>query len=347
MSEVRERQPEPTGGGSFAMDRGAEGLGGPTGGEKRPNPWLVFFRRLFREKPLGTIGLVLVVLLVLVAVLADVISPYGMDEKDLAHRLEGPTAEHWLGTDRLGQDELTRIIYGGRISLYVGLGAALLSTIVSVAIGVPSAYIGGKYDIILQRFVDAINAFPMLIILILVVSLIGPGIWQMITVLGVAGGIAASRAARAAAFYVKENTYMETSRAIGCTTRRVILRHLLPNIAPLLIIGFSISIGGFILTEAGLSFLGFGLPPKYPSWGRMISDSRTLTYQAPWMAIWPGVAITLAVFGLNIFGDAVRDLVDPRLRGGVGGIGSYGHERAEKALRKLEKIRRKARNRAT
>ena len=136
--------------------------------------------------------------------------------------------------------------------------------------------------------------------------------------------------------------YLEAARTIGCTTRRIIFRHLLPNILPLLIIGFSISIGGFILTEASLSFLGFGLPAKFPSWGRMISSSRAYMYEAPWLAVWPGVAITLAVFGLNVFGDAVRDLIDPRLRGGVGGMGSYGHERAEKALQKLDKIRNKA-----
>jgi len=339
MSEKKE--PETTGG-PDEVDTGSGALGGPIAAEKRPNPFATFFRRLFKEKPLGTVGLAFVVLLLFVAIFANVISPYGMDEKDLRNRLQGPSATHWLGTDNIGHDVLTRIIYGGRVSLYVGLGASIISMFVSVTIGVPSAYIGGKYDIVLQRFVDAINAFPMLIILISVVSLVGPGIWQMITVLGVTGGIGGSRGSRAAAFYIKENIYLEAARTIGCTTRRVIFRHLLPNIVPLLIIGFSIGIGGFILTEASLSFLGFGLPAKYPSWGRMISTSRQYMYEAPWLAIWPGVAITIAVFGLNVFGDAVRDLIDPRLRGGVGGMGSYGHERAERAIKKLEKIRSRA-----
>lgn len=336
MSE--EREPGTTGE-PDEIKPGSGALGGPMLAEKKPNAFTVFFRRLFKEKPLGTIGLVFVILLLFVAIFADVISPYGMTEKDLINRLNGPSAEHWLGTDNIGHDVLTRIIYGGRVSLYVGLGASVISMIVSVVIGVPSAYIGGKYDIVLQRFVDAINAFPMLIILISVVSLVGPGIWQMISVLGVTGGIGGSRGSRAAAFYIKENIYLEAARTIGCTTRRVIFRHLLPNIYPLLIIGFSIGIGGFILTEASLSFLGFGLPAKYPSWGRMISVSRQYMYEAPHLAIWPGVAITIAVFGLNVFGDAVRDLIDPRLRGGVGGMGSYGHERADKAMKKLEKIR--------
>ena len=336
MSE--EREPGTTGE-PDEIKPGSGALGGPMLAEKRPNPFAVFFRRLFKEKPLGTIGLAFVLLLLFVAIFADIIAPYGIEEKDLVHRLEGPTAQHWLGTDNLGRDVLTHIIYGGRVSLYVGLGSACVSLIIRILIGVPSAYIGGKYDIILQRFVDAINAFPMLIILISVVSLVGPGLLQMIAVLGITGGVGGSRGARAAAFYVKENIYLEAARTIGCTTRRVIFRHLLPNIFPILIIGFTIGIGGFILTEASLSFLGFGLPAKFPSWGRMISLSRAYMYEAPWLAIWPGVAITIAIFGLNVFGDAVRDLIDPRLRGGVGGMGSYGHEKAEKAMKKLEKIR--------
>jgi len=294
-------------------------------------------KRLFREKPLGAVGGILVLLMLLTGILADVIAPYGYKEVHPIDRLSPPSGEYLLGTDGLGRDMLSRIIYGARISMIVGLAATALSTVVSTAIGLTSGYIGGKFDIVVQRFVDAWLCFPGLVIYLLLMSLIGAGILQIILVLGIAGGISFSRGPRSMAFWVKESVYVDATRAIGASTWRILGRHLLPNIMPLLIVSFSIGIGGVILAEASLSFLGFGIPPPFPSWGQMIGGpARYQMERAPWMVLWPGVALTLAVYGVNMFGDAVRDLMDPRLRGGMGGMGGYGGEQARKALRKRQ-----------
>lgn len=304
---------------------------------KRQSGMVNLLSRLVREKPMGTVGLVLVILLFASGILADVISPYGMNEFTLSDRLEGYSSSHWLGADNVGRDVLSRIIYGARISMIVGVSATLLSTVISVAIGLTSGFIGGKTDLFIQRFVDAWLCFPGLVIYLTMMSIIGAGMLQVILVLGIGGGIGASRGSRALAFWIKESVYVEAARALGATTGRIVIKHLLPNVMPMVIIGFSMGIGGVILAEASLSFLGFGIPPPQPSWGGMLSgQARRYMYQAPWMALWPGVALTLAVYGVNMFGDALRDLIDPRLRGGIGGMGAYGSGRALKALKKLE-----------
>jgi len=304
--------------------------------EARKGSWLgSFLKRLVREKPLGAVGGLIVLLMLLTGIFADVIAPYGYEEVHPIDRLTAPCAQYLLGTDGIGRDVLSRVIYGARISLIVGLSATALNTVVSTLIGLMSGYIGGKFDIVVQRFVDAWLCFPGLVIYLILMSLIGAGMLQIIIVLGIAGGISASRGPRSLAFWIKESVYIEASRAIGASTWRIVARHLLPNVMPLLIIGFSIGVGGVILAEASLSFLGFGIPPPFPSWGQMIGGpARYQMERAPWMVLWPGVALTLAVYGVNMFGDALRDLLDPRLRGGVGGMGEYGGEQAQKALRK-------------
>lgn len=296
-----------------------------------------FLKRLVREKPLGAVGGVIVLVMLLAGILADVVAPYGYKEVHPIDRLSPPSAEYLLGTDSLGRDMLSRIIFGARISMIIGLSATALSTLVSTVIGLTSGYLGGKFDIVVQRFVDAWLSFPGLVIYLLLMSLIGAGMLQIILVLGIAGGISASRGPRSLAFWIKESVYVEATRAIGATRWRILGRHLLPNVMPLIIVGFSIGVGGIILAEASLSFLGFGIPPPFPSWGQMIGGpARYQMERAPWMILWPGVALTLAVYGVNMFGDAVRDLVDPRLRGGVGGMGGHGMEQARKALRKRQ-----------
>ena len=316
-----------------------------------------FLKRLVKEKPLGAVGGVLVLILLLTGIFADLqwiglpdvgLAPYSYKEVHVMDRLSPPmTPGYLLGTDSLGRDMLSRIIYGARISMIVGLSATALSTLVSTVIGLMSGYIGGKFDIIVQRFVDAWLCFPGLVIYLLLMSLIGAGMVQIILVLGIGGGISASRGSRSLAFWIKESVYVEATRAIGASTARIVWRHLLPNILPMIVVGFSIGVGGIILAEASLSFLGFGVPPPHPSWGQMIGGpARHQMLRAPWMILWPGVALTLAVYGVNMFGDAVRDLLDPRLRGGVGGMGAYGSGQAMKALRKKlardEKARAKA-----
>ena len=295
--------------------------------------------RLVREKPLGTFGLVIILLLLLTAVFADVIAPYGFSEMTLRDRLTGYSADHWLGTDHVGRDVFSRIIYGARISLYVGLSASAIQVVIAAIIGITSAYIGGNFDLILQRFVDAFNAFPDLIILLCIVSIVGPGMWQIIIVLGILGGVGRSRLVRSAVFAIKENVYMEAGRAIGSTTLWMLIRHALPNVAPILLVMFSISISGNILAEAGLSFLGYGIPPPTPSWGGMLSQAgRQYMRQAPWLSIWPGVALTLTVYSVNVWGDAIRDLLDPKLRGGVG---TYNVRKVKRG-RLLARVRTKA-----
>jgi peptide/nickel transport system permease protein len=303
-----------------------------------------FLKRLVKEKPLGTVGGILVLILLLAGIFADVIAPYEYADVHPVDRLLPPSSTYILGTDGAGRDMFSRIVYGARISMIVGLSATALYTVVSTAIGLTSGYIGGKFDIILQRFVDAWLCFPGMVIYLIVMNLIGAGMLQIILVLGIGSGIGGSRGARAWAFWIKEIAYMDAARAIGASTLRIVLRHMLPNVLPMVIVSFSMAIGGIILAEASLSFLGFGIPPPYPSWGQMISgQSRAIMERAPWVPLWPGVAITLTIWGMNMFGDAVRDLIDPRLRGGIGGLGSYGSKKAAKVLKKRDAMITKTR----
>ncbi len=282
-----------------------------------------FLRRMWTEKPLGIVAGIVILLLALVAIFANVLTPYPYWEQHLIDRLQGSSAKYLLGTDQLGRDFLSRLIYGARISLAVGLSATALNVVVAVLIGGISGFLGGKLDLAVQRFVDAWMAFPGLLILLTVMSLVGRGVLQIIMVLGIAGGIGGSRVLRAAVIDIKENIYFQAAEALGSSKWRTLMRHVLPNITPVVIIIFSINIGGVIISEASLSFLGFGLPLKTPSWGGMLSrEGRQYMEMAPWLALWPGLCLTLTVYSLNMFGDAMRDLLDPRLRGGGGRLGA-------------------------
>jgi peptide/nickel transport system permease protein len=295
---------------------------------RRRSLFVDVFARLVREKPLGTFGLVIVVLLLLTGIFADLawlglpdigLAPYHYNKTNPAHYLAPPSGEHILGADNLGRDVFSRVIYGARISVTVGLGATAISAVIAGTIGTLSGYIGGRTDIIVQRFVDGWMCFPGLVLLIAAISLVGPGIWQVVVVLGVLFGIGGSRIVRGAVIGIKENVYFEAAEAIGSSTWHIIFRHILPNIMAPMIIVFSTQVPGIIMIEASLSFLGFGIPPPFPSWGGMLSRSgRTYMEQAWWMAVWPGAALAVVVYGINMFGDALRDLLDPRLRGGLG-----------------------------
>ena len=281
-----------------------------------------FWIKLVMKKPLGMVGGIITLLLLLTGIFADFLAPYGMNESHTSDLLVEPSAKYWMGTDNVGRDILSRVIYGARISVIIGLAASTIATILNLIIGIVSGYIGGKLDLILQRAVDTLMCFPSLILLMVFMSIIGPGIWQIIIVLGIVWGIIASRVIRSAVIGIKEDEYIAAAVAIGCSHTRIFIRHILPNIMAPTIILFSIRLPQVILTEAALSFLGYGIPPPFPSWGGMLSGSgRNYMFQAPWMAIWPGMALAIVVYGVNMFGDAVRDLLDPRLRGGVG---SYG-----------------------
>ncbi|MDD5289524.1 MAG: ABC transporter permease [Dehalococcoidales bacterium] len=289
---------------------------------KRRSGFMDFLYRLVKEKPLGTVGAIITLLFILTGIFANFIAPYGMNEVNVVDRLSPPFGNYLLGTDNLGRDLFSRIIYGAQISMYVGMVGSVVCTGLATLIGMVSGYFGGKVDIIIQRFVDAWMAFPDLVLYLSVMALVGPGLTQVMLVLGIHRGIAQSRVIRGAVISVKENVYVEASRAIGTSNFKILLRHILPNILAPVVIIFTISTGYLILGEATLSFLGFGVPPPAPSWGGMLSQAgRKYMYLAPWMAIWPGIAVALVVYGINMFGDAVRDLLDPRLRGGIGRYG--------------------------
>ena len=315
---------------------------------KRRNFLIDMLVRLFREKPLGAVGFVIIIILVLTAIFADLqwlgfpppeeggpgLAPYGWNQLFLLDRLSPPSMQFLLGTDNLGRDVLSRIVYGSRISITVALGAQAISMIVRLIIAVPSGYFGGKYDIILQRFVDAWICFPALALYLTVMAVLGAGIWQVIVVLGVSGGINQVRVIRSAVIRIREEVYFEAARAIGVPGSRILLRHVIPNIMSIIIISVATGMGMVILAESTLSFLGMGIPPPYPSWGGMLSGSgREYMTKAPWMMVWPGVALSLVVFAFNMLADALRDLIDPRLRGGLG--------RYSLSLEKLQEIARK------
>ena len=223
----------------------------------------------------------------------------------------------------------SRLIYGARLTLGVGLAATAVNVLVALVVGGVSGFVGGRLDLTVQRFVDAWMSIPGLLILLTVMSVVGRGVLQIIVVLG---GIGASRVVRGAVIGAKENAYFEAARAVGSSRWRTLVHHLLPNIAPVLIVIYSINIGAVVISEASLSFLGFGLPTTVPNWGGMLSrEGRQYMEIAPRLAVWPGLCLTVVVYSLNMFGDAVRDLLDPRLRGGSGRLGAYGAQAVGKA----------------
>jgi len=273
--------------------------------------------RLIKEKPLGAFGGVIVLGLLFCALFAPWIATNPYDQTNVRNRLKPPNSQFYFGTDNLGRDIFSRIIYGARVSVTVGFGAVSIGITLATIIGVGSSYFGGKSDVLVQRLVDAQMAIPGLLLLLNIMAVLGAGLLNIILALGIVSAAGSSRIIRSAALSVKENQFIEAARAIGASHLRIILYYILPNIMAPIIIITTVSLGFTILIESTLSFLGFGVPPPYPSWGEMLSGSgRSYMHKAPWMATWPGVAISLAVFGFNMLGDALRDLLDPRLRGG-------------------------------
>jgi peptide/nickel transport system permease protein len=270
--------------------------------------------QFFRDKPLGAAGGVLFLFMLIVAIFAPWIAPTDPTWTDVMNRLQSPSLEHWMGTDELGRDVLSRVIYGARISALVGIGATISGTTVGAILGLISGFAGGKTDMFMQRIMDMVLAFPALIMAIAIMAVLGPSIVNVIVAIAIPAIPRANRVVRSVALSVKQFQFIEAAKAVGASPTRVIFRHMLPNsMASYLIVATSM-LGGAIMIEASLSFLGLGVPPPEPSWGRSLSEAMWYYYGSPWLAIFPGIAISVLIFSANMLGDALRDVWDPRLK---------------------------------
>jgi peptide/nickel transport system permease protein len=275
--------------------------------------------RFAKREPIGTVAGILIILLLLSAILAPVISEFDPTKTRVGRPFTGPGWDHWFGTDQVGRDVFSRVVHGGRVSLLVGIVSVAIGTVAGTIIGLLSGYFGGVLDIVLQRIIDAIMSIPTMVLALALISIFEPGTDKLILTIAVVMTPSSARIVRGAVLAVKPNMYIEAAKAMGAGSRRILLRHVLPNIiAPILVIG-SVQIGNAILLEASLSFLGLGPPPPNPSWGYMISqEGRDVLTTAPWIGIFPGIFLSLTVFGFNMLGDTVRDVLDPKLRGRIG-----------------------------
>lgn len=271
--------------------------------------------RVFFGRKLAVVGLVLIAFLIITAIFAPWIAPYPPNDIDMAQTLAKPSAEHWLGTDNLGRDVLSRIIYGARTSIIIAVGATAVSVILGEVLGLIAAYFGGVVFQIIMRFIDALMAVPMLLIALIMASLLGGGVKNVILALGVGMISVHARMMCAQALSVKQNDYILSAKVIGMGNLRMMFQEIVPNAFPALVVVMTVGLGAVILAEAGLSFLGVGVMPPYPAWGGMITEGYKYILSNPALAISPGVAIMLVVFGFNMMGDGLRDALDPRLRG--------------------------------
>jgi peptide/nickel transport system permease protein len=270
---------------------------------------------LCRKQPLGTAGLAVVLVMVFMALGAPYIAQFDPEANDLANMLRAPDETYILGTDQFGRDAFTRIVYGARTALFVGFSAAFFGATLGLVLGVASAYFGGTFDLLFQRVMDVIMAFPLIILALAVVATLGTGIENVIIAITIPFIAKCSRIVRSNALAIREIPYVDAARALGFGHSRIILRHMAPNVMAPYLIMLTTFLGQAILLEASLSYLGLGVQEPTPAWGLMLQGgAEEFAETAPWIAIWPGVAISLAVFGFNLFGDAVRDALDPKLR---------------------------------
>jgi peptide/nickel transport system permease protein len=278
--------------------------------------WITTVVRFTRKKPLGAIGGALMLVMALTGLFADVLATQDPIATQASATLARPSAEHWLGTDHLGRDMYSRIVHGARVSLVVGIGSTLLGSVLGGVIGLLSGYAGGKTDLIAQRLLDILQGLPLLVLALVMSAALGPSLHNVIIAISIPIVPRASRIIRASVLSIREMQYVEAARALGLRHVRIAFRHVLPNTIGPFIVLVTAQLGAAILVEAALSFLGLGVPEPYPSWGRMLSVSAAeYAQKAPHLVLFPGIAISLAVFGSNLFGDALRDTLDPRLRG--------------------------------
>lgn len=278
--------------------------------------WLHQLLRFSRSKPLGALSAALIFLMIFAAAFAPLITPHDYRKISAREKLQGPSASHWLGTDQLGRDLYSRIVYGARVSLFVGFVGTILGVGVGSMIGLLAGYFGGKLDMILMRFSDAVQAFPGLILALAIVAALGPGLRNAFIAIAITLLARPARVVRGSVLAAKGTAWVEAAHTVGASDARVMFRHILPNIlAPIMVLA-SLILGIAILIEASLSFLGLGVLPPTPAWGSMLNQAGASYFESyPHLAIIPGLAISLAVFAFNLFGDALRDVLDPRLRG--------------------------------
>ncbi len=268
-----------------------------------------------KSNPIALIAAIVLVLLVLTALVGPFLVHYEPLTIDLDHIKEPPSAKHIFGTDGKGRDILSRVVSGARISLGVGIAASFFSLVIGVFFGLVSGYFGGKVDAVMLQFFDIFLAFPSLLLAIGISAVLQPGLTSAMLAITLVGWAGFARMVRGITLQLKEQTYIEASRAIGASTARILWKHLLPNALPLILVAASLRVGGFILIEAALSFLGLGVQPPTPTWGSMISLNRSYINSAPWMVIFPGLAISVTVIAFNVLGDYLRDKLDPRMQG--------------------------------
>ena len=276
-------------------------------------PWIEGMQRLLRQKT-AIFGLIIVCLLLLTALLAPILAPYDPVASDLPSRLQAPSAAHFLGTDELGRDILSRIFYGSRISIQIGILAVGISLIFGTFLGAISGYYGGKLDMAIMRVIDIVMAFPYILLAIAITAMLGPGLNNAMIAIGVVGIPIYARVVRGAVLSVKEMEYIESAKVSGCSSLRIIAKHVLPNCLAPLIVQATLGIGTAILDAAGLSFLGLGAQPPKPEWGIMLNKGKDVMHIAPWVIMFPGIAILFTVLGFNLLGDGLRDTLDPKLR---------------------------------
>jgi peptide/nickel transport system permease protein len=280
----------------------------------RPPLWSRILR-FCRRQPLGTFGLALVLIIAVTGLFAEELAPYNPTANDFAAMTEAPSIDHWLGTDQFGRDLLSRIIFGARTALIVGLSSAFVGGSLGLVLGVGSAYFSGMIDMIMQRVFDVVMAFPLIIMALAIVSIFGTGVHNVIIAITIPLIPRCARVVRSAALVIREVPYIDAARACGFSAPRIILRHMVPNVMAPFLIMVTAFVGQAILAEASLSYLGLGVQEPVPAWGLMLQGgAEEYASTAPWIAIFPGVAIMLSVLGINLFGDALRDTLDPKLR---------------------------------
>jgi peptide/nickel transport system permease protein len=281
----------------------------------RPRAWATVLLYFARRKPLGAAGALIVLLMMLVAVSANVVAPYDPLQTHYDEMFERPGARHWLGTDSFGRDVLSRLIFGSRTALLVGFGASAVGATLGLLIGTASGYFGGRVDMIVQRILDVFLSFPLIILALAVVAILGTGTLKVILAILVPMVPRAARVCRSSALAIRETRYVDAARASGFGHVRIIVRHMVPNVIPPYLIVLTAFLGQAILLEASLSYLGLGVQEPTPAWGLMLQGgAEEYAESAPWIPFFPGLAITLAVFAFNLFGDSLRDVLDPKLR---------------------------------